>query len=379
MPSGPRRTRCSPTRGAKGKTSSRALNRRRRALARARRPRPRSGVGSWKRNWTRYASRRKRGCASCRRIRSTSRRSAESCSRDIVCVAARSSRSPTPPEPASQTPARAPRKRLAKAKNELGVLGHLVRGPRRVPGELGLDLFDLGHRPHDLFDVLLDQRAGRAAHRGQAVEHLHLRDAHLGVVEQAELDDVHPELRVLDGAERLDHVVARHAAQPSDQYTNRRTFSRRSRAKKWIPSTKRTQLQRVHITSECVRALSARKRTPRSRSPFETPVVATILSPETRSSVVNTCSMSSIPYSRAASISRREVGQSCVCTSPPRQRSAPAVSTASRVPPIPIARWSFVPRIAAEIDAVTVPSWMSLIRAPEAGTASVNSWGRGRP
>ena len=39
---------------------------------------------------------------------------------------------------------------------------------------------------------------------------------------------------------------------------------------------------------------------------------------------------------------------------PPRQRSAAAVSTAWRVPPIPIARWSLVPRIAAEIDAVTV-------------------------
>src|SRR5439155_1265882 len=28
-------------------------------------------------------------------------------------------------------------------------------------------------------------------------------------------------------------------------------------ATKWIPSMKRTQLQRVHMTSECVRALSA--------------------------------------------------------------------------------------------------------------------------
>ena len=33
----------------------------------------------------------------------------------------------------------------------------------------------------------------------------------------AELDDVHPELRILDGAERLDHVFAGHRGQPSDQ------------------------------------------------------------------------------------------------------------------------------------------------------------------
>ena len=42
------------------------------------------------------------------------------------------------------------------------------------------------------------------------------------------------------------------------QKPSRRTSSRRSRAKKWMPSTKRTQLQRVHMTSECVRAESAR-------------------------------------------------------------------------------------------------------------------------
>src|SRR5438445_662102 len=88
----------------------------------------------------------------------------------------------------------------------------------------------------------------------------------------------------------------------------RRTSSRRSRTKKWIPSTKRTQLQRVHITSECVRALSARKRTPRSRSPFETPVATTITSPAASSSVVNTRAVSSIPAATACSISRRADG-----------------------------------------------------------------------
>src|ERR1043166_949079 len=39
-----------------------------------------------------------------------------------------------------------------------------------------------------------------------------LRLVDLHVVEQAELDDVHPKLRILDGAKRLDHVVSCHGA-----------------------------------------------------------------------------------------------------------------------------------------------------------------------
>jgi hypothetical protein len=45
---------------------------------------------------------------------------------------------------------------------------------------------------------------------------------------------------------------------------------------------------------------------------------------------------------------------------------------------MPIARWSFVPRIAAVIDAVTSPSWISLMRAPAARISSTRSWWRGR-
>ena len=79
---------------------------------------------------------------------------------------------------------------------------------------------------------------------------------------------------------------------------------------------------------------------------------------------MKTRAVSSTPSSRAASICERLVGQSCAWRPPPRQRSAAAERTAWRVPPIPIERWSFVPRIAAEIDAVTVPSPISLIRVP---------------
>ena len=52
--------------------------------------------------------------------------------------------------------------------------------------------------------------------------------------------------------------------------------------------------------------------------------------------------------------------------------------TACRVPPIPTARWSLVPRIDAEIEAVTVPSWISLMRAPAARMSSIRSWCRAR-
>src|SRR5829696_3269390 len=59
------------------------------------------------------------------------------------------------------------------------------------------------------------------------------------------------------------HAAAEAASRERQQEPGRRTSSRRSRAKKWKPSTRRTQLQRVHITSECVRALSEKKRNPR--------------------------------------------------------------------------------------------------------------------
>ena len=45
---------------------------------------------------------------------------------------------------------------------------------------------------------------------------------------------------------------------------------------------------------------------------------------------------------------------------------------------MPIERWSFVPRIAAEMEAVTSPSWISLMRAPAARISSIRSWWRGR-
>ena len=45
------------------------------------------------------------------------------------------------------------------------------------------------------------------------MDHLDLRPVHLDVVEEAELDDVHAELRVLDGPQRFEDVfLGRHLA-----------------------------------------------------------------------------------------------------------------------------------------------------------------------
>ena len=93
---------------------------------------------------------------------------------------------------------------LAEAEDELGVVGHPLGRPGRVPGQLDLDVLHAGELRDHAVDVLLDHRAGRAAHRGQAVDHLHLRAFDLDVVEQPELDDVHPELRILDLVQRLE-------------------------------------------------------------------------------------------------------------------------------------------------------------------------------
>src|SRR5206468_7629776 len=78
----------------------------------------------------------------------------------------------------------------------------------------------------------------RAAHRREAVEHLHARALGLDVVEQAELDDVHSELGVLDGAERLDHVVTR---RHSRQCSHPSEGLRRPRATRWKSRSARRQ------------------------------------------------------------------------------------------------------------------------------------------
>ena len=96
-----------------------------------------------------------------------------------------------------------------KVIHTLTSMGCPVGRPRRIPGQLDLDVLDAGHLRGNVVDVLLDHRSGRAAHRRQRVDHLDLRPLDLDVVEQPELDDVHPELGILDGVQRLDDLVLR--------------------------------------------------------------------------------------------------------------------------------------------------------------------------
>jgi hypothetical protein len=67
----------------------------------------------------------------------------------------------------------------------------------RAEDELGV----LRRFGDDGADVLLDHRPGRAAHRREGVDHLDLRTLDLDVVEEAELDDVHPQPGILDEVE----------------------------------------------------------------------------------------------------------------------------------------------------------------------------------
>jgi hypothetical protein len=97
---------------------------------------------------------------------------------------------------------------LAEPQNELCVVRHAFGRPWRVPRELQLDLVHARKLGRDAVNVLLDHRACRTAHRRQAVRDLHLRAGDLDVVHEPEVDDVHPELRVLDLMQGLEHVVA---------------------------------------------------------------------------------------------------------------------------------------------------------------------------
>ena len=107
-------------------------------------------------------------------------------------------------------------RRSAEAEDELRVVGHPVRRPRRIPRELDVHVLDPGKLTSHPVDVLLDQWPDGTPHRREAVRHLHLRPLHLHVVEQPEVDDVHPELGILDLAEGLDDLVARrHGGQSS--------------------------------------------------------------------------------------------------------------------------------------------------------------------
>src|SRR5205085_4307734 len=119
----------------------------------------------------------------------------------------------------------------AEAEDELGVVGHLLRSPRWVERQLQLDVLDPLDLPRGAVDVLRDERAGRAAHGRQAVDDLGRRVLHLDLVEQPQVDDVHPELGILDLPEHLEHFLARrHPASVEARSVRARTMARCSAA-----------------------------------------------------------------------------------------------------------------------------------------------------
>src|SRR6266404_2475876 len=121
------------------------------------------------------------------------------------------------------------RSRSAEAENELGIVRHLVGRPRWLERQVARHLTDAGDLPHDALDVLLDHLAGGAAHRRQRVLHLDVLALDLRVVEEAQLDDVHPELGILDLAERLDDFfLGRHAPRVVDRTHAATPFPRMS-------------------------------------------------------------------------------------------------------------------------------------------------------
>src|SRR5262245_66594855 len=87
---------------------------------------------------------------------------------------------------------------LSEAQDEFRVVGHEVRRPGRLPGELDLDGLDTGNGRGRVVDALLDHRPRGTAHRRQAVHDLDLRAVDLDVVVQPQLDDVHAEVVTLD-------------------------------------------------------------------------------------------------------------------------------------------------------------------------------------
>src|SRR6202030_3866659 len=112
-----------------------------------------------------------------------------------------------------------------------------------IPGQVDLDVLDSIEVGDDRADVLLNHRPGRTAHRRQRVDHLDLRPGDLDVVEEPKLDNVHPELRVLDEVECFDdlfsrwHSVSLRTPAPSRRHAlGRRPRRWRLRARRWRQS-----------------------------------------------------------------------------------------------------------------------------------------------
>src|SRR3954453_9388076 len=90
----------------------------------------------------------------------------------------------------------------SEAEGELRVLAHPVRRPRRREDHARLHALDAIELADELLDLLGDLRADRAARRGEREGHVHVARVDLDPVDEAELDEVQPELGIDDVGER---------------------------------------------------------------------------------------------------------------------------------------------------------------------------------
>src|SRR4051812_34793988 len=90
----------------------------------------------------------------------------------------------------------------SEAERELRVLAHPVRRPRRREDHARLHALDAVQLADELLDLLGDLRADRAARRGEREGHVDIARVDLDPVDEAELDEVQPELGIDDVGER---------------------------------------------------------------------------------------------------------------------------------------------------------------------------------
>src|SRR6478672_7845147 len=101
---------------------------------------------------------------------------------------------------------------LEDAQCRLGFVRHHLGAPRRTEHEFGTDLAEPLDRREERADLVLDQRPDRAAHRGEAVADVDVAVVlNVDLVDETEVDDVEPELRVIDLRERLPDLFFGHA------------------------------------------------------------------------------------------------------------------------------------------------------------------------
>ena len=97
----------------------------------------------------------------------------------------------------------------SEAERELGVLGHLLRRPRRREDHLRLDRPHALELAHEFFDLLGHLGPDRTSRRGQRERHAHVAVIDLHAVDQPELDEVETELGIDHVRQRIHHVVDR--------------------------------------------------------------------------------------------------------------------------------------------------------------------------